>query len=309
MNVKGIVLWARFSHNFSQVLPLAIQTAVIKQDRFGKGTEIMKSNYALSTTRLIAGLAFAALASSAFAASTWSSTSCAGNNLDGYGNSFSCAGTNSGPTAAVTAWSSTTSSTSGYQFATASLDTYSGGFGVANRVEGLSPGSPAHSTDNYANGVTDLVAFSFSSSVILNQFKLGWSSTDADVSVLRYVGAATSLATAISGRTVANLVANGWELVGNYGNAASSSTITQNFNAGNKSSSWWLVSAYGAYTANSSTERLGSVGTGSSDYVKILAVSGDKAPPPPQVPEPGSLVLMGVALLGALGMQRRKAKA
>ncbi len=250
----------------------------------------------MNNNRLIAIMAactLAGVAPSAFALSTWNfSTSgpCAQSG-SGFGNSWSCtASIGPGPAVTATAWSTT--GNSGTSFAAANAAQYgTSGFGVRNTVEGLSASSPNHSMDN--SGQTDLLSLKFASSVKLDSLKLGWYSNDSDVSVLAYTSASPP-PSSIAGKTVTNLLSNGWSLVANLSNVGSSSPT---FNAGGTSSSWWLISAYNSgYDGSAALD-------GTSDYVKLFSVSNST---PGKVPEPGSLALVGLAACAAVGLRRRK---
>jgi hypothetical protein len=91
--------------------------------------------------------------------------------------------------------------------------------------------------------------------------------------------------------------APGWELVGHY-NIANASTPLD-FNAANKTASWWLVSAYNSSYGGSTAANLNN----SNDYFKLKSFSGELISN--QVPEPGSWSLLGVAMLGFAAVRRK----
>lgn len=182
---------------------------------------------------------------------------------------------------------------------TATLMNYSNGFGVSNRGTN-DPGegsSPEHSIDNNGNTgsfITDALLFSFEQSTILRNLSIGWKTTDSDISVLRYTG---QLPPVLADKTPSGLLSSGWQLVGQYGNVAANTP--QSINAAGAASSWWLVSAYNTAFGGNTGWTMG------DDYFKLLSVSGDLVPASAETPEPGSLVLLGLAGLGMVWARRR----
>jgi hypothetical protein len=192
---------------------------------------------------------------------------------------------------------------SGSAFTSAALSDQGGsGRGMST---GTDSGSPNHAFDN--TGTTELLSLQFGTKVDLDSVTVGWSSTDADLSVLAYTGSGSP--TTVAGRTWSQLLASGWSLIGHY---AGSGTGTRTINTGNVTSSWWLISAFNSGFGGSVTSGLDN----GNDYVKLLAVAGSAVsvcvPGTPgcggqQVSEPASLALFGLAALGVMAVRRRNA--
>jgi hypothetical protein len=277
----------------------------------------------------IAAVALCSVAvSPAWAQSTWTySTFTEATNVGAVGNTFTS--TQSSTKLTVTAYSTG----SGGTFAAANVGNYGtgSGFGVRSATEiaaatgGLVTNvtSPNHSMDNW-NG-TDLLALNFTNtagtaqaSVILTSLATGWHNTatnsfncgsttvacgtDSDISLLRWSGAAAP--TAIAGKSIANLLSAGWVLVNNYADMVDDANRATGLTASStaSASSWWLISAYNSSWGSTGANAALSDG---NDFVKVLASVSAVPVVRDSVPEPGSLALVAVALIGITSTRRR----
>jgi len=203
--------------------------------------------------------------------------------------------------AALSGWSAQPAS----KFGGASVVYYQGsGLGISS--PGESTVSPDHAVDN--NGATEAFLINFNSpNFALNQLSIGWMYGDADVSILRYTGTAAPV---LGDRTVADLAGSaGWDWVGDYSTLSTSAPLSFNDSGTVKTASWWLVSAYdSAYSGKPATAAL----TNDNDYFKLSGFGGSIVTPPPppttSVPEPSTLALSALALVG-FAAARRKSKA
>lgn len=278
-----------------------------------------KSLWTRPAGHLLAAVAMLVAASSASAASTWNTTSsCAtqsGSTLAAnLGNSLSC-GASGGADLSVSGFSTTNgaTSTTGTSLQTAAVYNWGGtaGLGVVNKYEDPSATGP-HAIDNQYG--TDMLLLSFSQAVDLTSIGLGWTGSDKDFSILAWTGTG---APTLTGKTVtgtastSTLLSSGWTLVSNYGNSSTANVTTDLY------SSYWLVSAYN--TSFGTTSADGSAPTASTtsnyDAFKVLTVAantctgtlvGNTCKPKTNIPEPGSLALLGAAMIGLIGTTRRR---
>lgn len=219
-----------------------------------------------------------------------------------FGNTINCSQQPDGQV--VDLWARAYSSTAtGSTYATAGINQQGtgSGFGVWNRSEDRNSGAPHHAMDNSTPGI-DMLLLQFTAAEVLKTVTLGWSGTDGDFQVLRWTGASNAsfntVNTSIVGKTSNNLVGTGggWELVTLVDGAGNINTpdVVYGVNAGNASSSFWLISAYNSGFG-------GSGATSGIDAIKVLGVTTGIP-----VSAPGSLALAGLGLLGVGVVRRRR---
>ena len=161
---------------------------------------------------------------------------------------------------------------------------------------------PEHAIDNEQR--YDMALLSFTSAVRLSNMRLGWTQGDSDVTVMAYQGSGTP---SLIGKTFGELISLGWASVGNYSDLG---TTTKSINSAGLFSSHWLIGAYNPLANPGGGSVTG--GSTSYDYVKLASVGGCISgtsgcnPPGGRVPEPGSLALFGLGVIGMMSLRRRR---
>lgn len=232
-------------------------------------------------------------------------------------------GNNSPVTANSTAWANTGAGATVNQQvlekqSAGYLQLYSGGLGINNRdgctfaanncdVGDTVNSAPEHAIDN--NQRYEMMFLSFSQSVKLTNAEFGWTGTsdyfgnggDSDYSVMAYTGSGAPVLTGEMWSTLGT----DWTPIGNYANAQTG--INNAINPSSVFSSYWLIGAYNPLAAGNTA----GLDTG-NDYLKLHSVTGCVSgtlgctPPPGQVPEPSSLALFGLGILGLMRLRKHK---
>lgn len=191
------------------------------------------------------------------------------------------------------------------------VQSWGGGLGVASRDEGTGIGQPNHAMDN-AND-WEFLLYGFDSQIALNSVSISWhgnsNELDSDLIVLAYdesVGGAWNV-NKLNGQTFTTMSAvnSGWKVIGNLTDLQTNTPTS--FNGAGVSSSYWLIGA-------ANNQIAGGTNDGNTDYVKVYSVGGIVTTSNTvhhdtggSVPEPGSLLLLGLGSLMLVGARKKLA--
>jgi len=176
-------------------------------------------------------------------------------------------------------------------FTAGTLGWYSGaGLGVCNASEGTSCSSPTHQVDNYSG--VDFVFMQLNPAAQINSITVrAYANTDTDV--LYYLGNTTNPLNLV-GKKISDLAGLGFDVTDTaYGSSGSGSTNVVTLNTTQSYNSLLIGSPLGH----------------TNDGFKIRSVIIDYTAPPPTggpVPEPMTLAIFGMGLIGLRAVTRRR---
>lgn len=229
-------------------------------------------------------------------------------------------------TATPTAWADNAAGVLVQQSGSSSSSTtnfaaYGGlGLGINNNITPEAYGTaPDHAIDN--SGPKEMVLLSFSKAINLTSLAIGWAGGgDADFTVMAFNVNGAAGAPTLAGKTWGSL-GSGWTVIGDYQNSTASATktvggVTSFVNdktfANSYYSSYWLIGAYNPLVGAGVTTP-GFTADTTPDYFKLASVAGTvctatsgNCGTTSKVPEPGSLALLGLGVMGALRMRKAR---